>query len=162
MGIASEVTRREKMDLEKAAEIYALVAIALNDAFISCWDEKFRSNLVRPETYINRHINIKWRPLLETPMFPEHTSGHSAISTAAASVLTHFLGENFAFIDSVEVPFGLPPRSFNSFFEASDEAAMSRLYGGIHYMHAIKSGVAQGKHVGNLVLKKLGYTPEAD
>ncbi len=155
MGITSIVTKQENADIMRASEVYTTVAIALADAFISCWDEKYRSNLIRPETVINEYIDENWLPVLQTPPFPEHTSGHSVISTAAATVLTDLMGDNFAFIDTTEVAYGLPPRSFNSFFHASGEAAISRLYGGIHYMPAIDYGVEQGKKVGEFIVKKL-------
>ncbi|MDN5210546.1 vanadium-dependent haloperoxidase [Fulvivirgaceae bacterium BMA12] len=137
------------------AEIFSKVCITLADAFISCWDEKYRSNLIRPETYINRYIDTDWNPILQTPAFPEHTSGHSVASSSAATMLTHLIGDNYAFIDSTEVPFGLPPRDFKSFYEASEEAAISRLYGGIHYLPAIKKGVDQGRNIGEFIIKKL-------
>lgn len=139
----------------ESAEAYSRVAIGLADGFISCWDEKYRSNLIRPETYINAHIDDKWTPLLQTPPFPEHTSGHSVISNAAAIILTDLFGDQFSFTDSTEVEFGLTIRSFNSFLEASDEAAISRLYGGIHYRPACMIGITEGRAVGNFVVSHL-------
>ena len=139
----------------ESTEAYARVSIALFDAFISCWDEKYRSNLIRPETYINKHIDEDWTPLLQTPPFPEYTSGHSVISNAAAVVLTDLLGEKFSFTDSTEVEFGLPPRSFNSFMDASAEAAVSRLYGGIHYRPACDIGVVEGRQLGTFLVGRL-------
>ncbi len=155
MGIASIVTQQDSADIMRTSEVYTAVSIALADAFISCWDEKYRSNLIRPETVINEYIDENWLPVLQTPPFPEHTSGHSVISTAAATMLTHLMGDNFAFVDTTEVEYGLPPRSFNSFYHASGEAAISRLYGGIHYMPAIDYGVEQGKNVGKFVVENL-------
>lgn len=155
MGITGVACRTADADLMKTVEAHALVSIALFDGFISCWDEKYRSNLVRPETVINESIDPDWLPTLQTPPFPEHTSGHSVISTAAAVTLTAIFGDNFEFLDVVEVDYGLPERRFNSFLEASAEAAISRLYGGIHYMPAIEDGVAQGRKVGNHVVSKL-------
>lgn len=152
MGIAYIAARKSEADWMKSAETYALTAIALADGFISCWDEKYRSNLVRPETVINEHIDEDWVPALQTPPFPEHTSGHSVISTAAAIALTSIYGENFSFVDDTEVRYGLAKRSFDSFLEASQEAAISRLYGGIHYRPAIDYGVDQGKKVGEFVI----------
>lgn len=155
MGIAQIAATKDSASILKTAKTYAYTAIALFDAFISCWDEKYRSNLIRPETVINKHIDEDWTPLLQTPPFPEYTSGHSVISSAAAVMLTHLYGDNFKFDDTVETKYGLPMRSFNSFLEASSEAAISRLYGGIHYMPAIENGVAQGKKLGADVVKKL-------
>lgn len=155
MGITAITTRQSDADFAKTVETYAKVSIALFDAFISCWDEKWRSILIRPETVINEYLDEKWTPLLQTPPFPEYTSGHSVISTSAATMLTNLYGESFSFLDTTEVEYGLPPRSFNSFMEASAEAAISRLYGGIHYMPAIDNGVTQGKQVGEFIVTKL-------
>ncbi len=155
VGITGLVTRKTGQDMAATAEAYALVSIGLFDGFISCWDEKYRSNLVRPETYINRNIDSKWEPALQTPPFPEHTSGHSVISNASNVILTKIFGDNFAFDDSTEVAYQLPVRSFKSFQEAADEASISRFYGGIHYMPAIEEGVTQGVKVGQHVLSRI-------
>ena len=93
--------------------------------------------------------------LLTTPPFPEYTSGHSVISAAAATTLTYLYGESFSYSDTVEVKYGLTARDFNSFKEASQEAAISRLYGGIHYRPAIDNGVDQGIEVGEFIVGKL-------
>lgn len=145
MGIASIASKAAKQDWKGTAETLAYTSIALFDAFIACWDEKYRSVLIRPETYINKYIDEDWLPLLQTPPFPEYTSGHSVASNAAAEVLTKLFGESFYIYDSTEVAYGLPIREFNSFREAADEAAISRLYGGIHYMPAIVNGATKGK-----------------
>ncbi len=155
MGIAQIAAKKDSADMMRTAMTYAFTSIALADAFISCWDEKYRSNLIRPETLINQHIDEDWVPLLQTPPFPEYTSGHSVISSAAAVMLTRIFGDNFAFDDTVELTYGLPVRSFDSFLDASSEAAISRLYGGIHYMPAITNGVNQGKKLGAFVADHL-------
>jgi len=152
MGIIGLASKKANADLMKSVEAYALTSIALADAFISCWDEKYRSNLTRPETVINEFIDESWVPLLQTPPFPEHTSGHSVISRAAAVALTSLFGDNFSFDDTTEVEYGLPMRSFKSFMHASEEAAVSRLYGGIHFRPAIDEGVKQGQLVGEYVV----------
>ena len=155
MSIASIAARKSESDLIQSAETYALTAIALADGFISSWDEKYRSSVVRPETVINAYLDEGWEPLLQTPPFPEYTSGHSVISTAAATVLTNQFGAGFSFVDSSEVSYGLTVRSFPSFEKAAAEAAISRMYGGIHYRMAIEEGVAQGRKVGELVLRRI-------
>ena len=161
IGIIKLASQKVNADPMKSAEAYALTSIALADAFISCWDEKFRSNLIRPETLINEHIDEEWLPLLQTPPFPEYTSGHSVISNAAAVALTSIFGDDFAFDDSTEVKYGLPVRSFTSFIHASEEAAISRLYGGIHYMPAIENGVTQGRALGSYLVNKLELRNES-
>ena len=155
IGITEIATRKTSSSFDETINAYTNVSIALFDAFISCWDEKWRSLVVRPETLINQYINEEWLPLLQTPPFPEYTSGHSVISRAAAVTLTSIFGDNFSFDDTTEVQYGLPVRSFTSFLHASEEAAISRLYGGIHYMMAIEEGVAQGEKVGKHIVANL-------
>ena len=155
IGITAVATRKAKSSFEDTINAYVNVSIALFDAFISCWDEKWETLVVRPETLINQYYDEEWLPLLQTPPFPEYTSGHSVISRAAALTLTDLFGENFDFVDTTEVSYGLPSRSYKSFIDASEEAAISRLYGGIHYMMAITEGVAQGQNVGDFIVKNI-------
>jgi hypothetical protein len=155
LSIAGIASRQANASVTRTSATYLLTAIALFDGFISCWDEKYRSNLIRPETYIRAVIDESWRPHLQTPPFPEYTSGHSVISTSAATVLTSIFGEDFTFTDTSEVPYGYGPRPFPSFIAAAREAAVSRLYGGIHYRQAIEEGMLQGKKIGDGVLRKI-------
>jgi hypothetical protein len=161
MGIVAIASQKSGADLMTAAEAYARTSMALADGFISSWDEKFRSNLVRPETAINAYFDEAWTPLLQTPPFPEYTSGHSVISNAAAEVLTDQFGDDFAFADSTELEYGLPVRSFRSFREAAAEAAISRLYAGIHYRLAVEEGTVQGRRVGEHVVRRVRTRVEA-
>lgn len=158
IGIVSIATRQSDNKFDETINAYTNVSISLFDAFISCWDEKWRSLVVRPETLINQHMDEQWAPLLQTPPFPEYTSGHSVISRAAAVTLTHLYGDNFSFLDTTEMEYGLPARSFRSFIHASEEAAISRLYGGIHYRMAIDEGVTQGQKVGEFIVQNLHTT----
>ncbi|MFD0798885.1 vanadium-dependent haloperoxidase [Maribacter chungangensis] len=155
IGITKIASRKTNSDFDETLYAYTKTSLALYDAFISCWDEKYRSNLIRPETLINQYIDDSWVPILQTPPFPEYTSGHSVVSGAAGIVLTDIFGDNFAFDDDTEVPYGLPVRSFTSFNAAADEAAISRMYGGIHYRAAVEVGVDQGRQVGKLLLQKI-------
>jgi hypothetical protein len=155
IGITKIASRKTNSNFDDTVFAYTKTSIAIVDAFISCWDEKYRSNLIRPETLINAHIDDSWQPILQTPPFPEYTSGHSVVSGAAGIVLTDIFGDDFAFEDDTEVPYGLPIRNFASFNKAADEAAISRMYGGIHYRAAVEVGVDQGRKVGNLILKKV-------
>jgi len=155
ISIVSVVAQNKNMSITESASLYTITSIALFDAFISCWDEKYRSNVIRPETYINDYIDESWRPVLQTPPFPEYVSGHSIISAAAAVVLSRLLGDHVAFDDNTETEFGLPVRHFDSFMQASEEAAISRFYGGIHYRAAIETGFDEGKLIGEWVYKKI-------
>jgi hypothetical protein len=154
LSITNQVISQQGLNLAQAAEIHALVSITLADSFISCWQEKYASLVVRPVTYIQNHIDPHWQPIVITPPFPEYTSGHSVASAAAAHVLTHLLGD-VAFIDQSHEVRGLPARSFASFWDAAEEAATSRLYGGIHYPMAIENGLTQGACVGERVLERI-------
>lgn len=155
IGITAIATRQAKSSFVETINAYTNVSIALFDAFISCWDEKWNTLIVRPETLINEHYDEEWLPLLQTPPFPEYTSGHSVISRAAAVTLTDLYGEDFSFTDTTEVAYGLGEREYTSFIHASEEAAISRLYGGIHYMMAIEEGVAQGQAIGEYLVNRL-------
>lgn len=157
LGITGIACEKANKNFNESMLIYTSVSIGLMDAFMCCWDEKFRSNRIRPETAIRKLIDPEWTPLLQTPPFPEYLSGHSAISASSATILTHYFGDNFSYTDSVEMPYGLPPRSFTSFNQASDEAGISRFYGGIHFMDAIDNGREQGIKVGEWVLSKLKH-----
>jgi hypothetical protein len=155
MNITHVACARAKKNFLESIEAYALVSISLIDGFISCWDEKYRSRVIRPESFINQHIDEDWVPLLQTPPFPEYTSGHSVISSASAVTLTKLFGDNFAFTDSTEIEFGMGARSFNSFMQAAEEAAISRMYGGIHYRPAVENGMIEGRALGSYVLDKI-------
>jgi hypothetical protein len=153
MGITGIACKKANKSFDESLRIHTYVSLVLMDGFLACWDEKFRSNRIRPETAIRKYKDPTWAPLLQTPPFPEYPSGHSTISAAAAVVLTKYLGDHFQYTDTVEVKFGLPSRQFTSFNQAADEAGMSRFYGGIHFMDAIVNGREQGIQVANHFLK---------
>jgi hypothetical protein len=150
ISILTQALRGRDASLAEAAIAYAKVGMAVADGFICCWNTKFQVNLLRPVTYIRALIDPAWSSLLTTPPFPEFTSGHSVQSGAAATVLTDLFGE-VAFTDHTHDDRGLPARSFGSFWDAADEAAISRLYGGIHFRPAIELGLEQGRCVGEQV-----------
>ena len=152
VGIAAE---KAKVDFSTTVYAYAKTAIAMFDGFIQCWDEKYRSNLVRPETVINKYIDPDWRPYLQTPPFPEYTCGHSTVSASAAEALTDVFGDNFAYTDSSELEFGIKNRSFTSFRQAAIENNWARFYGGIHFHHSCLISTDHGKMVGELVNQRL-------
>nr|WP_315176971.1 vanadium-dependent haloperoxidase [uncultured Flavobacterium sp.] len=155
INITKIALKKSKSDFETTVFAYTKTSIGIFESFISCWEEKYRSNVVRPETYINQNIDENWRPQLQTPPFPEYVSGHSVVSSCSAIILTSIFGDNFSYIDDSEVSFGLPKRSFKSFKQAAAEASISRLYGGIHYRAAIENGVAQGNNIGGYINNKL-------
>ena len=154
MGITGIACKKKNLPLSKTVYTHALVSVGMADAFISCWANKYKYNRVRPVTAVRKLIDRSWSPLLQTPPFPEYTSGHSVISSAAATILTHLFGEKFSFVDDTEQEFGLPARKFNSFGEASKEAAVSRLYGGIHFRDAIENGIKEGEQIGKFIISR--------
>lgn len=155
LAITSDVIKTKNLSLMEGSEAFTLVSISLADAFINCWSEKYRLNTIRPETYITEYIDPTWVPTIQTPPFPEYPSGHSVISGSATAVLTSMFGDSFAFTDSSLVAYGRKPRKFSSFYEASEEAAISRLFGGIHFMPAITEGVKHGREIGTYISKNI-------
>ncbi|PZX61261.1 PAP2 superfamily protein [Algoriphagus ratkowskyi] len=155
IGITGIAAEKAKLSFAETTYVHTLVGMALHDSFISCWKTKYDTDRIRPETVINQKIDQRWKPLLQTPPFPEYTSGHSVISRTSAVVLTGYFGDNFDFIDSSEIYFGLPERNFTSFLSASEEAAISRLYGGIHFRDSIEEGVKQGQKIGDMIWGKV-------
>lgn len=162
MNIASIGCKQLDKNMMESLEVYNLVAIAMFDGFINCWDEKYRSNTIRPVTYINRYIDSTWKPLFDTPPFPEHTSGHSTISACSAQMLTLLLGDKIPFVDNTEVQFGFPIRKFNSFLDAAMEANNSRIYAGIHYPRACFEGNRVGKEISNYIFRKITLRERPD
>jgi PAP2 superfamily len=117
----------------------------------SDFDDISRYNLLRPVTYIRSLIDGDWLPLLNTPPFPEHTSGHAVQSGAAFQVLADLFGDRYSFDDHTYDARSLAPRHFDAFSDCASEAAISRLYGGIHFRPAIDVGQAQGRCIGRAV-----------
>jgi hypothetical protein len=159
LSVTRIALRKTDADLGRTAEAYAKVSLALADGFINAWNDKYRTVRVRPVTVIHEAVDGEWQPLLQTPPFPEYPSGHSVISAAAAEVLTDLFGDGFAYTDSTNVRFGIPARSFTSFRQAAEEAALSRLYGGIHYRDGIDGGLVVGRSVGEVVSGVQTRTP---
>lgn len=157
IALATQVLQEQNASLALAAETYAKVGMVVADAFIGCWQTKFKYNLVRPLTYIQQVLDPTWNnPQLTdpvtTPPFPEYTSGHSVQSSATAVILTSLFGEGYPITDHTQDKRGFLPRSYTSFDALAEEAAISRLYGGIHYRAAIEAGLAQGRCIGQQVL----------
>lgn len=148
ISIGWQVLAAEKADLATTVDVMARLGVAVADAFIGCWDTKFEFDLIRPVSYIKRVMDPKWEALLITPPFPEYPSGHSTQSGAAAVVLAGLFGEKHGFTDATHEADGIAARRYDSFWQAAEEAAISRLYGGIHFRSAIERGLEQGQCVG--------------
>jgi hypothetical protein len=155
IGITAIACKKKNLNDIETAQAYVVTATAIFDTFIACWEEKYRTRVVRPITVINELIDRNWQPMLQTPAFPEYTSGHSGISAAAATVLTKRFGDNFAFEDTSDMEYIGMKRNFQSFYHAADEASISRVYGGIHYRTGVDAGARQGKTIGAFINNKL-------
>lgn len=155
MNIVGIAAQKAGADFSTTVCAYAKTGIAIFDAFIQCWDEKFRSNVIRPETAINKYIDDEWRPYLQTPPFPEYTCGHSTVSSSAAEALTNMFGDHFNYTDTSELEFGIKNRSFTSFRQAAVENNWARFYGGIHYHNSCLVSTEYGRKVGELINERL-------
>lgn len=157
IALATQVLRDGNAPLALAAETYARLGVAVADAFIGCWSVKYQYNRIRPIDYIQQVIDPAWNnptptdPVI-TPPFPEYPSGHSSEIAAAAAVLTSLFGDDYLLIDRTQERLGFAPRVFPSFIAAAEEAAMSRLYGGIHFRSGNEAGLAQGRCIGERVM----------
>ncbi len=155
LAIARTACRLTKKNSMESINAYLRVGLALHEGFIACWNEKYKYEKVRPETAINKLIDSQWKPFLQSPPFPEYTSGHSTISAASAEALTHAIGENIAFTDSTEFQYSHGVRSFQSFRQAAEESSISRVYGGIHYASGCAEGLKAGKKIGEYLNEKV-------
>ena len=160
IAIVGQVSRNSGLTLMASAEAFARVGIAVHDAFIECWYTKYVYNLERPLTYIRDHIDAAWSSYITTPAFPSYHSGHSTQSGAASTVLTDLFG-TLSFTDTAHTDHGLvppqSPRSFDSFDEAADEAAISRMYGGIHCAFDNNDGLASGRCIGGTIIARVRF-----
>lgn len=160
-GITGIAAQKSGADFATTVYAYAKMNIAMFDAFIQCWNEKYTFNAVRPETVINKYLDPNWMPYLQTPPFPEYTCGHSTCSSAAAEALTSVFGDNFAYTDTSEVEFGIKSRSYTSFRHAAEENNWARFYGGIHFHYSCIISTELGRKVGDLVVTRLKMKKEA-
>jgi hypothetical protein len=165
VAIVGQIARTDRLSLSDAAEAFARVGIAVHDAFIQCWFTKYATNLQRPVTYIHNAFDASWFPYIGTPAFPTYTSGHSTQSGAAASVLTAMFGKK-AFTDTLHADHHLvptqAPRSFRSFDQAAAEAAISRLYGGIHYSFDNNDGLVCGRCIAKAISRRVQFQDDRD
>lgn len=160
VSIMNQLVDHLDLTLDRAAMMYGMVGMVLGDSFIAGWSQKYDVLLLRPVTYINRHISRSWRSYLETPQFPEYPSGHSIVSAAAADMLTALFGI-VPFTDRTHVRDSGVIRSYMSFEQAADESAISRLYGGIHYRTAIENGKRMGRCITQRTLQNIIMLPLA-
>jgi membrane-associated phospholipid phosphatase len=158
LHIVIQVAEQHRLRLDLTVKALVRTAVALHDAFMNCWTWKYRYNLLRPVTYVRTYgIAAGWNTWVNTPQFPEYTSGHSVASAAAARVLTDLFGPKRFDDRTLATTQGIvrSTRQFRSFEEAAAMAAQSRLYGGIHYPMGIAAGLEQGEEIGRIVVSRL-------
>jgi len=155
IGIVSRFAEQHYLSPERAVEAYVLAAMATADSFIACWHLKYQINLIRPYTYITRYIDPRWHTAIITPPFPEYASGHTIQSAATAEVLSALFGDKTPFNDATHVALGHPIKSFPSFRAAAEEVVNARLYGGMHYPMSNENGAAQGRCIGQSILRRI-------
>jgi hypothetical protein len=153
VGIVLDIMWEKHLPVAKASEALARVGVAIADGFIGCWHEKYKYDFIRPITFIKKKVDPKWEALLITPPFPEYPSGHSSQTGAAAVALASIFGDAYEFDDTTHERDGLGIRHFSGFWQAAEEAGISRMYGGIHFRAAIERGLDQGKCIGAYAAK---------
>jgi hypothetical protein len=154
-NILTQMIENTHANLFTSARAYALMGIAENDIFISCWKTKYNYVAVRPQTYIQTNINPTWVSYIATPPHPEYTAGHATESATASVILSNLFGANTPFTDHTHDIDGYAPRSFANFDAFAQEAAISRVYGGIHYRRTCQQGYLQGKKLAKDLLSKI-------
>jgi len=148
-SIAQIIAAGQGNTLEENARLFALLNVAMADAAICAWDAKYTFHFWRPVTAINfAEPLLNWASFIVTPPFPDYVSGHSTFSGAAATVLSFFYGtEDLPFTTGSDFLPGVY-RSFSTCLNAAEEAAASRLYGGIHFRSANEDGLQAGISIG--------------
>jgi hypothetical protein len=156
--IARNVAKARGLGLQSTARLFALLNMAMADAYIAGWDSKFHYDLWRPYTAIREadsdgndgtYGDGEWEPLMPTPPVQDYPSTHSALGNAAAAVLASVFGDNVNFtFQSTSAEPALSSRSFSSFSQAADENAASRVMAGLHFRFACEAGQDLGRSIG--------------
>jgi hypothetical protein len=133
--IAIEEVNKAKLSESETVRLFATMNIAMADAFIAVWDAKYHYWTIRPITAAKRLLGKNLKPPILTPPFPSYVSGHSGFSGAAARVLGAYI-----------------PAEAKRYDAMAEEAAVSRLYGGIHYRHDNDDGLVMGRRIADLVI----------
>ncbi len=153
-NILTQLLQENKATLEKISVAYAKLAIAENDAFITCWKCKYQNPLMRPVTYIKKYIDFSFKTVIGTPAFPSYVSGHSCEIGAGTKVFTNLFTNgsgDYTFTDDSQLQYGFPARNFTNFNAMAEECALSRFYAGIHYPMDNDKGLTCGRAVGDNV-----------
>lgn len=159
-NVVNQLLGEANATLEKTAVGLGMMAVAENDAFISCWKSKYDYILIRPVTYIQNYIDADFETTIGTPPFPAYTSGHSAEIGAGVKVLIHLFAEDngdYVFTDLSQLQYGFSARNYDNFYDMADECALSRYYGGIHFEMDNSKGLELGFAVGDAVVNNISW-----
>lgn len=159
-NLAKQLASEHNFELNKTLQLYAMLGISINDAFIICWQQKYKYNLIRPITYIQRYISPNFHTIIPTPPFPEFPSGHSMQSGAAGEIFKYFLTDTVKIIDVTNqnrVDINGKKREFNTISEMVEEISKSRFYGGIHFMNTLNQSVDYGKKIGQNTISNINF-----
>lgn len=159
-ALARQLAQKQRLSVAEMLRLYVLLGVAINDAMIECWQLKYKYNLIRPVSYIQRYIDPYFNSAIPTPPFPEFPSGHSFQSGAAAEVFNSVFGNEFSFTDSTQMQrndIDGTPRRFGSFAAMAEEISISRFYAGIHFEHTLKSSLKYGKRTGLYTIQTLQF-----
>lgn len=157
-NIMIQLLKENNANLAMASVGFAKLAIAENDAFISCWKCKYQFNLIRPVTYIKQNIDPNFTTVIGTPAFPSYVSGHAFEIGAATQVFINMFTNgsgDYNFTDYSQVQYGFPTRQYTNFNDMATECANSRFYAGIHYNEDNLQGLSMGRQVGANVVKMI-------
>ena len=158
LSILQQVLKIKNSRLDKAANSYALTGICMSDALISCWQTKYKYNLVRPITYLQTVLAFPtWNTVIPTPAHPEYSSAHAVLSAAEGDAFHYLFGNIGTFTDHTYDYLGYPSRSFTSFRAIGEDAGQSRIYAGIHYVPTVEAGLIQGRIVTANILAGLNF-----
>lgn len=159
-NIMIQLLKEDNATLEKASVAFAKLAIAENDAFISCWKCKYQYDLIRPVSYIKKYIDPSFTTVIGTPPFPAYSSGHAYESGASSEVFINMFADsegNYDFTDYSQLQYGFAARHYTNFNDMALECANSRFYGGIHYNEDNMEGLKMGRAIGNNVNKLIAW-----
>jgi hypothetical protein len=159
--LTMDLVNQSELEPAKAMQLYVKLGIALNEALITCWKLKYDHQLIRPVSFIQRHIYSHFNTLIDSPPFPEFPSGHSFQSGAGTEVLKSFFGNDIRFTDSTLLyrkDIVNTPRTFLSIDQLAEEISISRLYGGIHYRTTLTLSLRYGRMLGQSVVKEVKCT----
>ena len=151
ISILAQVIDNEHINLGLAAMAYAKCGMGLWDGLIMVFRSKYEYNLLRPVTYIRKVFDPNYLPLINTPNHPEYPAAHAYVTSCAMAAIVSVLGNHHEFTDHTYDFAGYTPRSFKTLLAVGEESGMSRLYGGIHYLPSINTGVKYGQQAGNEV-----------